>query len=71
VFNYQFKNYFNHMDDKNGEADFVQLVDFLTLSRSVNGMFKESILDHIYSIFSLVTIYFCCVVLIQVNLNRL
>ena len=47
--NYQFQNYFEYMDEKFSDRELMQLVDFPTWSRTVNGVLKESILDHIYN----------------------
>jgi hypothetical protein len=47
--NYQFQNYFEYMDEKFSDKELMQLVDFPTWSRTVNGVLKESILDHIYT----------------------
>ena len=47
--NYQFQNYFEYMDEKFSDRELMQLVDFPTWSRTVNGVLKESILDHIYT----------------------
>jgi hypothetical protein len=47
--NYQFKNYFDYMDAKLSDKDLMQVVDFPTWSRSVNGELRESVLDHIYT----------------------
>ena len=46
---YQFKNYFNYFEEKLGDTNFVQMVDFSTWSRMVNNLLRESIIDHVYS----------------------
>ena len=44
---YSHKNYFEDMDTRLDQFDLVQVVDFITWSRTVNGDLKTSILDHI------------------------
>jgi exonuclease III len=46
--NYPFRNYFNHWNDEMSGALAIQIVDFPTWSRSVNGILRESVIDHIY-----------------------
>ena len=46
---YAFKNYFNDMSEKLNDVDMIQLVKFPTWSRIVNGVLRESLLDHVYS----------------------
>ena len=46
---YPFNHYFNYMDDNFSNLNLVQMVEFPTWSRSVNGTHRESILDHIYT----------------------
>ena len=45
---YQFGSYFECLDLALGDQNHMQLVDFPTWSRSVNGVLRESILDHVY-----------------------
>ena len=45
---YQFKNYFVDMEEEIGRKNLTQLVNFATWSRIVNGMLRESTIDHIY-----------------------
>ena len=45
---YQFKSYFNCLEQALSEVNNMQLVDFTTWSRTVNGTLRESILDHVY-----------------------
>ena len=47
--NYPFKNYFNYMDEKMCDRVFIQQINFPTWTRTVNGIVKQSILDHIYT----------------------
>ena len=37
------------MDEVFDELDLVQLVDFVTWSRLVNGVWRKSIIDHVYT----------------------
>ena len=46
---YSHKNYFSDMDQKLGASNLIQLVDFITWTRTVNGQVKQSVLDHIYA----------------------
>ncbi len=46
---YQFQKYFDYMDEKFCNKNFMQVVDFPTWSRNINGVLKESTLDHIYT----------------------
>ena len=46
--NYPFRNYFNHWNDEMSGALAIQIVDFPTWSRTVNGILRESVIDHIY-----------------------
>ena len=48
-FNYQFKNYFNYMEEKMCNNNFVQLVNFPTWSRIVKDVIRESTIDHVYT----------------------
>ena len=48
VYGYQFRNYFNDMDDVLSGTSLLQLVDFPTWSRVVNNQLRESTLDHLY-----------------------
>jgi hypothetical protein len=48
VHGYQFRNYFNDMENILSESCIVQLVDFPTWTRVVNNQVRESILDHLY-----------------------
>jgi hypothetical protein len=36
---YPFKNYFNYLEDKMNNFNFVQIVNFPTWSRMVNGVY--------------------------------
>ena len=45
---YSLKNYFNDMDSKLTTHHLTQMVDFPTWSRTINGVIKESMIDHIY-----------------------
>jgi hypothetical protein len=45
---YRLRAYFDCIDLALGELNNMQLVDFPTWSRSVNGILRESILDHVY-----------------------
>ena len=42
---YSHKNYFSDMDHKLGASNPIQLVDFITWTRTVNGQVKQSVLD--------------------------
>jgi hypothetical protein len=44
-----FKNYFTEMDRMLSDINIVQLVKFNTWSRTINDIFKASLLDHVYS----------------------
>ena len=46
---YSHKNYFNDMDTKLGANNLIQLVEFITWTRTINGQVKTSVLDHIYT----------------------
>ena len=46
---YQFNHYFDYMDENLSDLNIVQMVEFPTWSRAVNGTHRESILDHIYT----------------------
>ena len=45
---YSNKLLLNHLRDFSIESDLIQVVDFNTWSRTINGNKKESLLDHIY-----------------------
>ena len=49
VHSYAFKNYFRDMDEVLGEFNLVQLINTWTWSRIVQGVQRQSILDHVYS----------------------
>jgi hypothetical protein len=45
---YQFKGYFQDMEDTFSELNLTQMVNFPTWSRFVNNIERSSIIDHIY-----------------------
>ena len=45
---YAYKNYFNDMNETLGNLGLTQMVDFSTLSRTINGVVKASVQDHIH-----------------------
>jgi hypothetical protein len=47
--NYAFKNYFDDMNIAFSDLILEQLITFPTWTRVVNGVTRESILDHVYS----------------------
>jgi hypothetical protein len=47
--NYYFKNYYNYMEERLEEHNLIQMVNFLTWSRVVNNVIKESTIDHGYT----------------------
>jgi exonuclease III len=47
--NYSFGSYFVCLDNVIEQTNMVQLVDFTTWSRKVNGVVRESVLDHVYA----------------------
>jgi endonuclease/exonuclease/phosphatase family metal-dependent hydrolase len=49
LINYPFKKYFDYMGDELAELNLVQMVNFSTWSRIINGVKRMSILDHIYT----------------------
>ena len=44
---YSHRNYFNNMDIRLEAFDTNQVVDFITWTRTANGVVNESVLDHI------------------------
>ena len=46
--NYPFKRYFEYMNDKLSELILIQMVNMPTWSRVINGVIRESVIDHIY-----------------------
>ena len=46
--NYQFNNYLDLLEEKLEDTGLVQIVEGPTWSRMVNGILRESIIDHIY-----------------------
>ena len=46
---YSFQRYFEHMDEIMSDFNFVQMINFPTWSRLVNGRLRESVLDHVYT----------------------
>jgi endonuclease/exonuclease/phosphatase family metal-dependent hydrolase len=46
---YAFRAYFDDMERVLSGSDLVQMVNFPTWSRTINGVVKESLLDHLYS----------------------
>ena len=46
---YAFNKYFEDLDNVLAQCDLIQLVNFPTWSRVVNGAHRESIIDHIYT----------------------
>jgi hypothetical protein len=49
LINRQFQNYFEYLDAKFNDKDFMQVINFPTWSRTINGVLKESVLYHIYT----------------------
>jgi hypothetical protein len=45
---YQYRKYFEDIDTKQGDFNLVQLVNFITRLRMVNGTVKEFDIDQIY-----------------------
>ncbi len=46
---YAFRQYFSDFEEALGGSNLTQMVDFVTWTRTVNGVIKESTLDHLYS----------------------
>ena len=44
--NYNLKNYFVDMDEKLENHNQIQIIELPTLSKTINGVLRESILDH-------------------------
>ena len=42
--NYALKNFFNDMDDRIGHLNLIQIVEFVTWARTINGAIKDSML---------------------------
>ena len=47
---YSHKNYFSDMELKLAAYNLIQIVDFITWTRTVNGQVRSSVLDHIYTV---------------------
>ena len=61
IHRYPFKRYFEAMDENLGDFNLLQMVNFNTWSRVVNGVVRESAIDHLYcSDPSSVTDLHCC-----------